>query len=144
MTEQEERATVIAEAKTWLGTPYHLNAKVKGAGVDCGTLLIAVFSGAGLIPEVDLGTNFSDFHLHRSDEIYLGWILKFCRPVPVAQPGDIILYKFGRIISHGALVVDYPTIIHAPAQGVMWGDATDEPMIKRQAGIFSLWGGSRA
>lgn len=144
MTEHEQRAAVVREAKTWLGTPYHLNAKIKGAGVDCGTFLISSFHGAGLIPDVDLGTFFSDFHLHKTDEVYLRWILEFCRPVEIAQPGDIILYRYGRILSHGALVVDFPRIIHAPREGVVFGEATDEPLAKRQAGIFSFWGGVRS
>ncbi|CAK0767738.1 Hydrolase [Gammaproteobacteria bacterium] len=141
MTEQEQRAAVIREAKTWLGTPYHLNAKVKGAGVDCGTFLISSFHGAGLIPDVNLGTFFSDFHLHKTDEVYLRWILEFCRPVDVAEPGDIILYRYGRILAHGALVVDYPRIIHAPKEGVVYGDGDDDILRKRAAGIFSFWGG---
>lgn len=144
MTEIEQRAAVVAEARTWLGTPYHLNAKIKGVGVDCGTFLISAFSGVGLIPEVDLGLMMADFHLHRGDEIYLKWIMKWCKPVTVAQPGDIILYKFGRIVSHGALVVDSPRIIHAPPEGVVYADATDAPLLRRQAGIFSFWGGSPA
>jgi cell wall-associated NlpC family hydrolase len=142
MTEQEQRAAVIEEAKTWLGTPYHLNARIKGVGVDCGTFLIASFYGAGLIEDVDLGTSYADFNLHRSDEIYLKWILKYCRQVETPQPGDIILYRFGRILSHGALVVDYPRIIHAPAQGVIYGDDTDAALSTRRAGVFSFWGGN--
>lgn len=31
-----QRAAVVAEARSWIGTPYHNCADVKGAGVDCG------------------------------------------------------------------------------------------------------------
>lgn len=142
MTEQEqsERAAVVEEAKTWLNTPYILNAEIKGAGVDCGRFLVACFTGTGLVEAIDYGTIMADFNLHRNDEIYLRWVSRYCRPVQEAQPGDIILYRKGRIISHGALVIDYPRIIHAEPSGVIWGDATDAPLATRQAGIFSFWG----
>lgn len=139
MTEQGQRQAVIEEAKTWLGTPYLLNAEVKGAGVDCGRFLVACFTGAGLVDAIDYGTILGDFNLHRNDEIYLKWILKYCAPVETAEAGDIILYRYGRIISHGALVVDYPSLIHAPQSGVIWGDATEDNLKTRQAGIFSFW-----
>lgn len=145
MTEQEgrERRQVVAEARTWLGTPYHLNARIKGAGVDCGTFLIASFAGAGLIEAVDLGTMSRDFHLHRGDEVYLRWVARFCREVTrEPRPGDILLYQYGRVMSHGALVVDFPRIIHATADtGVVLGSATEPALANRQAAIFSFWGG---
>ena len=34
--ENKERERLIAEAKEWLGTPYHTGGRVKGAGCDCG------------------------------------------------------------------------------------------------------------
>lgn len=34
----------VAEAITWLGTPYHHQGRVKGVGVDCGTLLCEVYA----------------------------------------------------------------------------------------------------
>ena len=37
--EIEERERLIAEAKEWLGTPYHTAGRIKGAGCDCGTFL---------------------------------------------------------------------------------------------------------
>lgn len=36
-------SNTVAEALTWLGTPYHQQGRVKGVGVDCGTLLCEVY-----------------------------------------------------------------------------------------------------
>jgi len=137
----EQRKKVVAEALTWLKTPYHLNARIKGAGVDCGTFLIASFAGAGLIDVVDLGTFKSDFHLHRSDEVYVTWIKRYCREVTREPlPGDIILYRFGRILSHGALVVNWPQIIHANiGVGCVLANGVTDVMARRQAAIYSFW-----
>ena len=142
MKNTEERQKVVAEALTWLKTPYHLNAKIKGVGVDCGTFLIAAFAGAGLIPDVDLGHFQRDFHLHRSDEVYIKWIEKYCHEVTDRAPllGDIVMYRFGRILAHGALVVDWPTIIHATnGSGCVFGDGIRDVIASRQAGVYSFW-----
>ena len=40
---------VVAEARKWIGTPYHNCADVQGAGVDCGMLLVRVFVDSGLV-----------------------------------------------------------------------------------------------
>ena len=36
------RARIVAEAMTWLGTPYHHRGKLKGIGVDCAQLPLCV------------------------------------------------------------------------------------------------------
>ena len=36
------REAVVTEAKTWIGTPFHHAARIKGAGVDCLMLLSRV------------------------------------------------------------------------------------------------------
>ena len=143
MTEQEQRAAVVSEALTWLRTPYHLNASVKGAGVDCGTFLIAAFHGVGLIDHVDLGMFKPDFHLHRSSEVYLDWVGQYCEQVDRDPlPGDIVLYRYGRIVAHGVLVIDWPRVIHAKqVGGVQYADALQPSMATRQDSIHSFWGG---
>ncbi len=48
-SEASERRAIVREAMTWLGTPYVSNGAVKGAGVDCGMILVRVFSDCGII-----------------------------------------------------------------------------------------------
>ena len=50
MTEDEGRAAVVAEARTWRGTPWEHAADIKGedGGVDCGMFLIRVFNDSGV------------------------------------------------------------------------------------------------
>ena len=107
---------VVEKAKGWLGTPYHSQAKVKGAGVDCVWLLIAAFEEAGILKQGEYNPGYysPEWHLHRSEEKYLHGVHLFCDKVePPYQPGDIALFKFGRCVSHGAIVVKWPVIIHA-------------------------------
>ena len=71
-----EREAVVAEARQWLRTPYHHMGRVKGAGVDCATLLAEVYANAGVIPMVTIPFYPPDWHLHRDAERYLGFVLE--------------------------------------------------------------------
>ena len=107
------RANVVSEAMTWLRTPYHHRARVKGAGVDCAQILIAVYAAVGLIDEFDTGDYPPDWMMHRSEERYLSFVLDRAEPVAEPLPGDVALYKVGRCFAHAGIVVEWPTIIHA-------------------------------
>lgn len=108
------RHAVIAEALSWAGTPYHANARVKGAGADCLTFLAGVYEACGVIPPVDIPHYPADWHMHRDEERYLGGVLRYCQEISGPPlPGDIALWRFGRCFSHGAIVLDWPRIIHA-------------------------------
>lgn len=114
MTEDEQRSIVVAEAKTWLGTPYVSNGDVKGAGVDCGMLLVRVFCDLKLIEPFDPRPYPAQWAMHQTEEIFLNLILKFSREISGPPlPGDVALFKFGRCWAHGSIVVDWPVIIHA-------------------------------
>jgi cell wall-associated NlpC family hydrolase len=134
------RDDVVNEAKSWLGTPYHHMAHVKGAGVDCGQLLVEVFHAVGLAPRIDLGQYPSDWHFHRSDEQYLKWINQYCKKTDNPKKGDIVLFKFGRCISHGAIITDMPYVIHAHiGMGVICTSMNDAELFGRFAGYYTLW-----
>jgi len=137
-----ERQAVVAEAMTWCKTPYHHHGRVKGAGVDCVQILIAVYSACGIINECETGHYAPDWMLHRSEEIYLAGIEKYMHKVDAPQPGDVALYKFGRCISHAGIVVEWPLIIHAHMQDkmVLLADGERGSLEGRLYGFYSLWG----
>lgn len=120
------RKRVIDEAQTWLRTPWHHNARVKGSGVDCGQFIIACYINAGLVANFETGDYPADWMLHQSEERYLSWVEKYLDPIEVPLPGDVAAWRYGHCFSHGAIVVDWPTMIHAyrRERGVVWGDAT--------------------
>src|SRR5260370_9302840 len=47
------RAAVVQEAESWIGTPFHHAARVKGAGVDCLMLLAEVYQHPGVVAPID-------------------------------------------------------------------------------------------
>ena len=114
---EQTRDAVVREARTWIGTPYHHRAAVKGAGVDCARLLIEVYAAAGVFEGFDPGDYPPDWFLHRDEERYVETILRFADEFdPHDQPilpADVVVWKFGRTFSHGGIVTAWPTIVHA-------------------------------
>lgn len=136
------RQQIVAEAHGWLKTPWHHRAMVKGAGVDCVFFLTGVYNAVGLTNIVDSDIPYypADIMLHRSEETVLEVIARYAQEVETPLPGDAILWKFGRIFSHAAIVVNYPTIIHAsrPDGMVLLGDASKGEFLGRECRYFSM------
>lgn len=127
-----QRAAVVAEALAWERTPYHAGARIKGVGVDCALYLLEVFERTGLVAHLDPGHYPRDWHLHRSEEHYMGWLDAYCVRLPrtvQAMPGDIALFKFGRCYSHGAILVTPDTLTHSYiGRGVIQTKYSEEPL----------------
>lgn len=111
--EQAARAAILTEARTWLGTPWHHQARLKGVGVDCAQLLIAVYAGVGLIEPFTPAHYPIDWALHRSEARFCDQLLAHCRKVDVGLPGDIAMYRYGRQAAHGGIVAESGTLLHA-------------------------------
>lgn len=109
------RQQIVAEAREWLDTPYHNCADIKGVGVDCGMIILRVYEKCGVVENFEPRPYPFDFHLHRGEEWYKRLLLD--RGVQVEKPdiGDVILFRVGRIYSHGSIVtcLDPLTIVHA-------------------------------
>ena len=138
----QTRAAVVAEAMTWLGTPYHHHARIKGVGVDCAQILIAVYAGLGLAPEIDPGHYAPDWHLHHSEELYEQW-LKTAGGWIVDEPlpGDVGLFKFGRTFSHGAIYIGEDLWVHSYLQrGVIQSRGSEDPLHSRSVRYWRVIG----
>lgn len=135
------RASVVAEALTWVGTPYHAHARIKGVGVDCAQILIAIYAGLGLAPEVDPGQYAPDWHLHHSEELYISWLEKAgAHRVEEAALGDMALFRFGRTYSHGAIVVGPDEFVHSYlGRGVIRSRITEDPLHGRPVQFWSVF-----
>jgi cell wall-associated NlpC family hydrolase len=150
---EAQRQAVVAEARSWLRTPYHHMGRVKGAGVDCATLLAEVYTRAGIVPAVEIPYYPPDWHLHQNAERYLNFILAHAtevfpgvaqgeaesRPSPSCEakpkPADVALWRFGKCFSHGAIVVEWPLVIHAySGKGCILEDAERAVWLSRLSG----------
>ena len=124
-------AEFIAEARTWVGTPFHANQWAKGIGADCIGFIYgaAVAVGIGVQEKVlayPIRPNgrlkpYLDRHLVRVDE---------------PRPGDVLLMAFDREPHHLAIYAG-DTIIHAYLQA---RKCVEQPMVKywgeRVRGIY--------
>jgi cell wall-associated NlpC family hydrolase len=138
-----QREAVVEEALSWQRTPYAHHARVKGAGVDCGMILAAVYAAAGVLPEVDPGEYVYDWFMHRDEPVYLNTLEKYAAKIDTPpQPGDIAMFQFGRNPAHGAIVIEWPVILHSyqPAGMVILDDAVaNKDLAERFVGIWSPW-----
>lgn len=136
---QALQAAVVAEALRWVGTPYHHLGDVHGAGVDCAMLLVRVYAACGLVPpDLDPRPYAPDWHLHKGEELYRNWVEQHATLQVDGQPepGDVMLWRFGRAFSHAAIVTGYgrpAPIVHAlrSAGAVVISDTSDPELQER-------------
>lgn len=145
--EDRARADIVREARSWLLTPYHPNARVKGVGVDCLTLVVEVLERTGVIEHLEIGHYPNDYHLHSAEEIWKPAVELYARPMElpparIPKPGDLVLYRIAKIFNHNAIVIEWPTVIHAVMQqGVFLADAEKDAGLLScpERAVFSLW-----
>jgi NlpC/P60 family putative phage cell wall peptidase len=134
-----QRNAVIAEARTWIGTPFHHAAQIKGVGVDCAMFPLAVYSAIGAIKPFKVSPYSAQWHLHQDAERYLQIARSVATEIENPQPGDFALFKFGRCYSHGAIITGYPELIHAYiGQGVAPARADQQPLAGRPVKFFTV------
>lgn len=142
MSNITQRQDIITEAETWLGTPWHHKACIKGAGVDCGWFIYAVFLECGLIKPTDIKDYPRDWALHNTEERYLEVVERYAQRIESPQIGDIAVFKNGNTFSHGAIIIDYPRLIHAQVGcGVCYADANQGKLLGREVLFYSVFEG---
>jgi cell wall-associated NlpC family hydrolase len=120
----EARARVVAEAESWLGTPYQLGQRVKGAGCDCVTFIVEVFRACGIYePTEELGFYGREWWANAKDDLYLLRLMRYAAKTAEAvsfyslnaAPGNILLVRAGDspVYNHGGIVLRWPRIAHA-------------------------------
>ena len=82
----DRRDAVIAEARSWIGTPFHDCAQVKGHGVDCAQFIAAVYTATGTVPPFDIEPYSPQFMLHRSEPLFENYVRRFARELKAHQP----------------------------------------------------------
>ncbi|ADZ71343.1 NlpC/P60 family protein [Polymorphum gilvum] len=112
-----DRAALIAEARTWIGTPYRHQASAKGAGCDCLGLvrgLWRAFCGAEPEPLPAYGADWAETG---GGEAFAAagrrWLVEI--DPGRAAPGDVLLlrWKDGAPAKHAGLLATASTLVHA-------------------------------
>ncbi len=106
--EGEVRRLALAEARTWLGTPYRHQASVKGAGCDCLGLVRGVWRGLYGAEAEALPPYAPDWAERGGEELMLAAAGRWLVPVErtAARPGDVLLFRMaeGAPVKHCAIL----------------------------------------
>lgn len=115
----KKRLEICEEAITWMGTPWQHQACVKNVAVDCAMFVAGVALNVGLTTKEELKKvpNYpKDWHLHKDEPILLDIMKSFgCKKKKkeLLRPGDIVVFKIGRVPSHLGIMLENNIFIHA-------------------------------
>jgi NlpC/P60 family putative phage cell wall peptidase len=111
------RATIVARARLWLGTPYHHQASLRGVGCDCLGLIRGVWRDLyGEEPEAPppYSPNWAE---SAREESLAAAAFRHLRPCEAgaARPGDVLLFRWrGHLpAKHCAILTEPGLILHA-------------------------------
>lgn len=114
-----ERTAVVMRALSWVGVPFLHMGQDRAAGIDCAHLLLDAFAP---LVAVDVTPYTADWFLHSDRELLRDMVRPHCVQVLAPEPGDIILFQFGRAASHAGIITDGDPLmmVHAyrPSRGV--------------------------
>lgn len=137
--DSSSRDRILTEALSWIGTPWHHQGRIKGVGVDCAMFLCEVYERAGLVPHIDPRPYSQDWHFHRSEEKFLSWVTDYGEEINTPEPGCVAIFKFGRCFSHGAIVTNWPMVIHSYTYvGVREQDSTQGKLADREVKFYRV------
>ena len=103
------REQFVAEARTWLGTPYQHQGRLKGIACDCIGLVICTAQALGL-------TEFDIRDYGRRPDGRLRPVMEsHMKKVPLfdAQAADVILFVWQTVPLHVGILTDRDHFIHA-------------------------------
>jgi cell wall-associated NlpC family hydrolase len=110
------RAEIVAEARSWIGTPYRDHGRIKGQGTDCVGLPVMVCRNVGLVaPDFDV----PPYTQHPDGVTLMTWCRDLMTRVPKEkmQIGDLLVFAITVYPQHLAILGDYAhggfSIIHA-------------------------------
>lgn len=121
---------VVAMARGWIGTPYHDQASLAGAGCDCLGLARGLWRQI-VGPEPEAVPPYSrDWGEVARREVMIDGAMRWMVPVPTAQamPGDVLIFRMRprAIAKHCAILTGTGSIVHArEGRGVIEEPLTD-------------------
>jgi len=137
---------IVAEARSWLGTPYRHQGRSKGVGCDCLGLVLGVWREIyGAEPEPP-GPYAPDWAEAGGQDLLLSAARRHCfeKAANELSSGDLILFRWRQHLpaKHAGILVGPDRFIHA-YQGSAVVISTLVPQWRRRiAGVFAFPGQS--
>ena len=88
------RADVVAEALTWVGTPFKWQASLKGQGADCAGMIEGVLRNLGMPEAASQWFWIKDYGGKVPVETLKQAVAAIMRPAPILESGDVALLWF--------------------------------------------------
>lgn len=133
-------ARALAEARSWLGTPYRHQGTRKQVGCDCLGLVRGIWRALYAVPEPPVPVYSADWAESAADDALLAAARRHCVELDGladARPGDLLLFRWrhGCVSKHLGILNDKDHLIHAYAgAGVVCSALA--PWRRRVCGVF--------
>lgn len=112
-----ERATIVSAARSWLGTPYHHQASLRGVGADCLGVLRGVWRDLYGFEAERPPAYTRDWAEALDREDLIAAAARHLMPVAAVetQPGDVLLFRMrrGAPAKHVGILTSATTFVHA-------------------------------
>lgn len=130
------REEIVCAARTWLGTPFHHQGRLKGTGVDCAGLIVGVARELGLSAFDTTGYG----RRPNTRELEAICHSEMCPIAGEAGPGDVWLVEADGRPQHLAFATDVGLLhAYAPARRVV-EHGIDDRWRRRLIAAFALPG----
>jgi len=133
------RVRIVAEALTWLGTPYRLQGACKGSGADCLGLVRGVYAAVLGVPEPEVPP-YPPRLPRDGGEPLLEAAERRLRQALSPRPGDVLLFRMRRSLpaGHCGILLSQDRFIHAHEGRAVLTSALGPFWRSRIAGVFSI------
>ena len=135
-------SAVLAEALTWIGTPYRHQGRRKGVGCDCLGLVIGVWTAVYGAAPAEPGPYSADWAEAGSEDSLLGAARNWFREKPTTEavPGDLLLFRWRQNLpaKHAGILTDKYRFLHAYEGSAVVESALVPHWRRRIAGVFAF------
>lgn len=138
---------IVSTARSYLRTPYHHQARVKGVGIDCAGLPICVARDLGLVPR---RFDITGYARTPDGKSLIAYCEQWMKRIHTPELGAVIVthFKGSTAPQHLGIVADYIhggfSVIHAmgtaDGKGRVVEQRLDEETMMRMVGLFRMPG----
>ncbi len=131
-------ADIVAEARSWIDTPFHWQASVKGVGADCKGLIWGVARELGLPESESVYALRCDYGVKVPVGLLREGMAAVFDRVRDPRPGDVLLLKIGHRAQHLGIHAG-SSLIHTYSRGRRRVLATPLSVALRAMPLDSAW-----
>jgi NlpC/P60 family putative phage cell wall peptidase len=136
------RTEIVRLARGWIGTPYHHQASVRGAGVDCVGLVRGIYRELYGSEPNPVHSYSRDWAEAGGEETLLAAARRHLVEIApqTAAPGDVLVFRYraGMVAKHAGIMSTPRTMIHAMEGAPVCEVALSAWWRRRLAAVFAF------